>query len=185
VLNLGQIDEYMLEKLVDSLRCSKLSNGTIANYLSSLNNFLNLCKEEEWIEVNTYWFKGKLKELFNKRKQVEYIPEEIWQQLDENLHHLPEPLQRMVIVIRSTGLRVGELLNLPLDCLRQRGSQWRLRFLTEKYQVVDELPICEELVTVIKEQQEYIKESFDNNYKNLFNSNSIGGNHEYRPVPRH
>lgn len=27
---------------------------------------------------------------------------------------MPEPLQRMILVIRSTGLRIGELLNLPL-----------------------------------------------------------------------
>lgn len=147
-----------------------------------LKNFLNLCREEGWLEVNTYWFKGRYKRPTVKRDEIDYIPEEVWQQLDEHLYLLPEPLQRMILIIRGTGLRIGELLNLPLDCLRQRGNQWRLRFLIEKYQTVDELPICEELVSVIKEQQEYISQHFGDSYDNLWNSNN--GSHYYVPAPR-
>ena len=76
----------------------------------------------------------------------------------------------------------GELLNLPLDCLRQREKQWRLRFLTEKYKTIDELPICEELVVVIKEQQNYIRQHFGDSYDKLFDSNN--GRCHYIPVPR-
>jgi integrase/recombinase XerD len=148
----------------------------------TLINFFNLCRQEQWLEVNTYWFKGKYKNSTPKNDDIEYIPEEVWQQLDEHLYHLPEPLQRMVLVIRGTGLRIGELLNLPLDCLRQRGKQWRLRFLTEKYLVEDELPICIELVAVIQEQQEYIGYHFGNSYDKLFGSND-GSNH-YIPAAR-
>ena len=90
----------------------------------------------------------------------------------------------MVLVIRGTGLRIGELLNLPLDCLRKRSKQWRLRFLTEKYLVEDELPICEELVVIIKEQQKYINEQFPKKSKNLFSSHESRSNNKYVPAPR-
>jgi integrase/recombinase XerD len=59
-----------------------------------------------------------------------------------------------------------------------------LRFLTEKYLTVDELPICEELVVVIREQQKYIRQHFGDSYDKLCNSNSSRGNHDYKPAPR-
>ncbi len=144
---------------------------------------MNDYRQEGWIEVNTSWFKGKKKRGSHKNNPVEYIPEEVWQQLDDNLNYFPDFIQRMILVIRSTGLRVGELLNLPLDCLRKRGQQWRLRFLSEKYKVIDEIPICQELVGIIKEQQKYIQQNFGDTYNNLFNSGD-GNGISYNPVPK-
>jgi integrase len=181
ILNLEHINDELFEEFDYYLRSLKLSNRTISLHYMVLINFFNLCRQEEWLAVNTYWFKGKYKESTPKNDEIKYIPEEVWQQLDEHLHQLPEPIQRMVRVIRGTGLRIGELLNLPLDCLRQRSKQWRLRLLTEKYQIEDELPICPELVVVIQEQQNYIKQQFGSSYHNLFGS-SQGEN--YKPVPR-
>jgi integrase/recombinase XerD len=177
-----QIDNQLFEEFDYYLKSLKQSPRSISLHYMTLINFFNLCRQEEWLEVNTYWFKGRYKDSTPKNDDIEYIPEEVWQQLDEHLYHLPEPLQRMVLVIRGTGLRIGELLNLPLDCLRQRGKQWRLRFLTEKYLVEDELPICVELVAVIQEQQKYIRYHFGDSYDKLFGSND-GSNH-YIPAPR-
>ena len=176
--------DYYLRSLKNERTKKPLSERSISLHYMTLINFFNLCRQEGWLDVNTYWFKGRYKNSEAKNDDVEYIPEEVWQQLDEHLHNLPDPLQRMVLVIRGTGLRIGELLNLPLDCLRRRGKQWRLRFLTEKYLVEDELPICEELVAVIQEQQEYIKQHFGNKYDILFNSNDGGGYRSYKPAPR-
>lgn len=176
--------DYYLRSLKNKRTKKSLSQKLISGNYSTLNNFFNLCRQEGWLDVNTYWFKGRCKRSEAKNDDVEYIPEEVWQQLDEHLHNLPEPIQRMVLVIRGTGLRIGELLNLPLDCLRKRGEQWRLRFLTEKYLVVDELPVCEELVVVIKEQQDYIRQHFGDSYDILFNSHNARNNGSYMPAPR-
>jgi integrase/recombinase XerD len=184
VLSPEQIDNQLFEEFDYYLKSLKQSPRSISLHYMTLINFFNLCRQEGWVEVNTYWFKGKYKNSTPNNDDIEYIPEEVWQQLDEHLYHLPEPLQRTVLVIRGTGLRIGELLNLPLDCLRKRGKQWRLRFLTAKYLVEDELPICVELVAVIQEQQEYIRHHFGDSYDNLFGSNNSTGNHEYRPAPR-
>lgn len=183
IFNSSHINDQLFDEYDYYLHSLALSQATRSLNYMTLTNFFNLCREEEWLSVNTYWFKGKYKKSPVKRDEIEYIPEEVWQQLDEHLHHLPEPLQRMVLIIRGTGLRIGELLNLPLDCLRQRGNQWRLRFLTEKYRTVDELPICEELVIVIKEQQEYIKNCFGESYDKLCNSSNKSKSH-YIPAPR-
>ena len=191
IFDTGQINNQLFEEYDYYLRSLKsertkkpLSERSISLHYMTLINFFNLCRQEGWLDVNTYWFKGRYKNSEAKNDDVEYISEEVWQQLDEYLHHLPEPIQRMILVIRGTGLRIGELLNLPLDCLRKRGKQWRLRFLTEKYLVEDELPICEELVVIIKEQQKYINEQFQKKYNNLFSSHEKRNNGKYIPKPK-
>lgn len=173
-----QIDNRIFEAYEYHLvRELKLRPRTVEGHLSNLAIFFDTCRLEGWLEVNTYWFKGK-KNHYNqlpKNAEIEYIPESVWNQLDQNLKYLPEPIQRMVILLKCTGVRVGELCNLPLDCLRKRGDQWRIRFTTEKYDVEDELPIVmPELVAVIKEQQEYIKQEFIDSYHNLFCGNRTG-----------
>ena len=175
--------DYHLHSVKNKQTKKPLSERTISLHYMTLINFFNLCRQEGWLDVNTHWFKGRYVNSTPKNDNVEYIPEEVWNQLDKHLHLLPSPIQRMVLIIRATGLRIGELLNLPLDCLRKRGNQWRLRFLTEKYKTVDELPICEELVRVVQEQQNYIRQHFGNSYDNLFGSNAAGKSY-YEPVPR-
>ncbi|GFE72265.1 tyrosine-type recombinase/integrase [Chroococcus sp. FPU101] len=182
IFSYENINNLLFEEYEHYLQSLKLSPRSIALQYTTLMNFFNLCRIEEWLDVDTHWFKGKSKISTHKNKDIEYIPEEVWQQLDEHLHHLPEPIQRMIIIIRSTGLRIGELLNLPLDCLRKRNEQWRLRFLTEKYLVEDEIPICPDLVIIIQEQQEFIRQGFGDIYHKLFGSND--GNYIYKPAPR-
>lgn len=169
----NQIGSEIWEMFDYYLRSQSISERTIAIHYTYLASFCNTCRLEGWLDINTYWFKGKRLGSQPKNDEIDYIPEEIWNQLQENIHLLPEQLQRMVLVIRTMGLRVGELLNLPLDCLRKRNNQWRLRLKeTEKYQIEDELPIeVPELVTIIQEQQNYIKKFFGNKYKQLFCSN--------------
>ena len=112
------INDQIFEEFDYYLRSSlKLSQRTISLHYMTLINFFNLCRQEGWLEVNIYWFKGKYKNSPPNNDEIKYIPEEVWQQLDEHLHHFPESIQRMILIIRGTGLRIGELLNLPLDCL--------------------------------------------------------------------
>lgn len=166
-----QIDHSTFEEYKLFLQDSGKANGTINHILSGVKGFLNFCRQENLIHVDTYWFEGKLKDAPVENDEIIFIPEEIYQQLTEALHYYPEPIQRMILVIRAVGLRVGELLNLPIDCLRQRGDKWYLRFLTEKYLVEDEIIIHQELVALIKEQQEFIKENLGDNFEYLFCAN--------------
>ena len=162
-----QINTTIFANFQSYLQSKNLRARTVSSYLGSLSVFFDTCRIEGWFDVSTYWFKGK--SLKTLPKEIEYIPEEVWNQLDENLYYLPEPLQRMVILMRATGIRVGELCNMPFDCLRKRGDQWRIRFTTEKYQTTDELPIVvPELVAIIQEQQKYIRQLFGDSYNHLF-----------------
>lgn len=175
VYSFEQINSGIFENFDYYLRSKNIKEITIHRYYATLVVFFDTCRLEGWFDVSTYWFKGRRKSFYPNHEEINYIPEEVWNQLESNLHYLPEQIQRMVLVIRTTGIRIGELLNMPYDCLRKRDNQWRLRFLTEKYEIEDELPITAELAVVIKEQQEYIVELFGNSYECLFcNSNASG-----------
>ena len=162
-----------------------ITKRTISLHYTSFENFFDTCRREGWLDINTYWFRGRKTQSKPKNDEIDYIPEEVWNQLEENLHHFPEPMQRKVLIIRAMGLRIGELLNLPLNCLRKRGQQWRLRLKeTEKFKVEDELPIPLDLVPVIKEQQKYIQENIGDGYKKLFCSNNNGNDFNFIPAAR-
>jgi integrase len=170
IYNPEQIDLNIFESFDHHLNAEKLKQNTIANCYRVLSKFFDTCRTEKWLNINTYWFKGKKRIVCPEI--IDYLPEEVWNQLDQNLQYLPEPIQRMVLLMRVTGIRVGELCNIPFDCLRKHGEKWHIRFTTEKYQVVDELPIVTpELVALIKEQQDYIRHCFGENYNKLFCSN--------------
>lgn len=87
----------------------KISSGTISQKYTRLTVFFNTCRIEGWLNVNTHWFKARHVISKPKFDEIDYIPEEVWNQLQENLYLLPEQIQRMVLIIRATGLRIGEL----------------------------------------------------------------------------
>lgn len=164
-----QINSQVFESFDYYLRAKKLQQNTISLHHRSLANFFDVCRSEGWLDVNTHWFQGKRKQVYSENNEINYLPEEVWNQLDKNLHYLPESVQRMVLVIRTIGIRVGELCNMPFDCLRKRGGKWHIRFMTEKYEIEDELPlVTPELVAVIREQQKYIRKHLDETYNRLF-----------------
>jgi integrase len=184
-----QINDQVFEAFGSELSSRKLKQRTIQLAYQSLKDFFNVCRLEGWLDISTYWFTGKTKIIRTNNDDIDYIPEEVWNQLDQNLHYFPEPVQRMVLTQRVLGLRVGELCNMPFDCLRQRNEGWRIRFTTEKYNTIDELPIATpELVAVIREQQEYIRQNFGDGYDKLFCTNSSTGINSngltFKPVPK-
>jgi hypothetical protein len=80
-------------------------------------------------------------------------------------------------------MRIGELCQLPLNCLKDDGKgQYRVQFMRWKMKSEESLPISSELAEVIKEQQQYIRDHFQNSFDYLFcgrKSCSI-----FRPVPK-
>lgn len=100
ILNSEQINnqlfeefDYYLNTLISQQTQKTLSAKSIYNKYASLVNFFNLCRQEKWLTINSHWLKDKRKIYYQRpnNDELKYIPEEIWQQLDESLHHLPEP----------------------------------------------------------------------------------------------
>ncbi|MDJ0577939.1 MAG: tyrosine-type recombinase/integrase, partial [Xenococcaceae cyanobacterium MO_234.B1] len=164
---------YLLELYIKSL--SKYSLETKRKYIGSLKTFLRIGNINKWFDVPSY-FLEQYKYDYERNLNIDYIPDEVLRQLDEHLHLLPEPLQRLVILIRALGLRECEILQLRFDCLRQlKNGNWVIQFTNWKFQEqLDTLPINESLVAIIKEQQEYIVNHLGSNFPYLFCGNKGG-----------
>jgi hypothetical protein len=108
-------------------------------------------------------------------------------QLNEHLDTLPAPVMRMVLVIQECGLRIGEICQLPFDCLKHNAkSGYFIRFMRWKMKKEAILPISVELSKVIQEQQEYIRENLGKDYNYLFSTRKVGGigGKEFSPIPK-
>lgn len=177
----NSFSKFLSEQYINSF--SEINDDILELYLKSVSNrpglqegaityikkFFDIGNENKWFDISTY-FLSKVKPVKRTTKKIKYIPDEVLKQLDDNLYLLPEPLQRLVILIRALGLRASEILQLRFDCLRQRkDGKWEIQFTNWKFKErLDILPINEELVAIIKEQQQYIQDNLGQDYHFLF-----------------
>lgn len=171
--NYSEIDDYLLEFYINKLKEHFVA--TQRHYITSLKTFFDTGNLNQWFNVPTY-FLEQYRYNYRQKQIIDYIPDEVLHQLDKHLHLLPEPLQRLVILIRALGLRECEILQLRFDCLRQlKNGNWIIQFTNWKFQEqLDTLPINEALVAIIKEQQEYVINNLGSNFPYLFCGNKGG-----------
>jgi integrase len=174
IFSFNAINNEVFNKYYSSIQ--QLAESTQDKHLMHLKLFFGAGNSNNCFNVSTYWFNGKTERRKPDNDKIKYIPDEILRQLDENLHLLAKPLQRMVILIRALGLRAGELLQMRFNCLRQRrDGEWEISFINWKFnERLDTLPITPELAAVIKEQQDYIRSHLGTDFEYLFCSISKG-----------
>lgn len=109
-------------------------------------------------------------------------------QLNQHLDLLPEPVVRMVLVLQETGLRVGELLHLQINCLKHNpGGHPFIQYMNWKMTKEEIKPISFELAKVVCEQQQYIRHYLGEEFEYLFSARKTGkyrDNNSFHPTPR-
>lgn len=111
----------------------------------------------------------------HKYTEDKYIPEGVLSQLEQHMHQLPGQYLPVVITLRASGWRIGDVLNLRYDtCLESSSSGWWLRGDILKTNVLDhKVPVSDEVAAIIRAQCELIKKTFseqDNPQRYLFPS---------------
>ncbi len=173
--------------LIDFLNQKKLSSRTKNYYLSTLNTFFETGNINLWFNVPPYLIRP---EDYGKpsKSLPRYIPEFVMQQLNQYLETLPETIMRMVLVLQETGLRIGELLHLSINCLKfdMKGDSY-IQYMNWKMSKEDTKPISPELVKVIQDQQQYIRQHLGANFEYLFSARQTGkyrDNNSFHPKPK-
>lgn len=92
------------------------------------------------------------------KRQPRYIPSTVLDQLNHHLHELRPSWMRMVLILQECGMRINELLQLPMDCLSQdaRGVFY-LRYLQGKVRREHAIPVSDEIARVVQEQLEAVR----------------------------
>jgi site-specific recombinase XerC len=97
------------------------------------------------------------------------IPSVVIEQIENNLHKLPDPIARMWIVGYFCAMRLSELQLCNLDCLKQDSrGEWAITFWRKKNKGWHTLPITRDVAKVIQQQQDYIRQQFGGSFNYLF-----------------
>lgn len=129
----------------------------------SFSGLLRMLQEFGCIHFELYW------------RQLEYpkhpktIPEEVKEKLDLALKDLEKPVYLAFKLHAALGTRSIEIAKLPLDCLRLRKGVYQVRISSGKQDDSEkEQDLPQELVSLIQEQQAFVREKFGEDFSWLF-----------------
>ena len=166
--DISEINRQLILDYLSYLKIRKIGYSQTTRRLGTLKMFFELGLVNQWFKVPPYLI---LDEDYPKEVKTipRYIPEEVLRQLNQHLDYLPDSVMRMVLVIQECGLRVGELCQLEFNCLKyDADNNGYIQFMRGKILEEQTIPITPELVKVIQEQQQYIRENLGSGYEYLF-----------------
>ncbi|WP_158516809.1 tyrosine-type recombinase/integrase [Scytonema hofmannii] len=194
----AQIDRSVIINYLQYLKQKIPNPATRNNFISQLEQFFlanELSAEfnsSRWLDIPVRLiYPSDYPKYTRESPPDSVISDFVMQQLLEHINELPPYQRRMLIVLANRGLRAGELVELPFDCLIQNGSGgWLLRYRQEK---VDEFIIkpfaaifhkVEEVIEAIHSQQQWVREQWGEDCPYLFPS-PRSRNGEFKPVVPH
>jgi integrase/recombinase XerD len=139
---------------------NRLNVATRKGSVINLRTFLEIAARERWLPL------GSERMIYDEevpqppKPQPRYIPSAVLDQLNKHLGNMKAPWMQMVLVLQECGMRLSELLGLPLDCLTQdaRGTFF-LQFMQGKMKREHTIPVSQEIARVIQEQQQIVRRS--------------------------
>ncbi|MBD2164962.1 tyrosine-type recombinase/integrase [Calothrix membranacea FACHB-236] len=163
------IDRPIILEYITQLPATGLASGTRHRQIGCLRTFLELCAREGWANV------PDKRLIYNEdfprisKGLPRYIPEEVMSQLNKHIEDLPPHIMRMTLVLQECGMRIGELCQLPFNCLNQDiHGDWFLLYYQSKMKKEHIIPISKECALVIQEQQNIILEEWGFDFPYLF-----------------
>lgn len=154
----NDIDRPLLLRYLGYLSASGIARSHQKNLIVGLRIILEFCAREKWLPITTerLIFDHEIPQ--TEKLLPRYIPDDVLNQLNRNLDGLPGHYMRMTLILQECGLRIGELLSMPFDCLQQdaRGA-WYLRYFQWKLDQEHTIPVSVEIARVIQEQQSETK----------------------------
>ncbi|MFG3613371.1 tyrosine-type recombinase/integrase [Rummeliibacillus stabekisii] len=157
-----------------------------------LSVFLDYIQVNEWeiaptVPVKKLITSAEKPNSYKKRREnngdvLEYIPDEVWEKVVENIDKLSNRFKIMALTIEESGFRITDICSLKLDCVFKdgkggfwlKGDQRKVRKKNHK------VPISVELAIVLQAQIEAVKleSNEQNNPKNylfpILNGRRVG-----------
>lgn len=147
----------------------QIDRGLILDYLSSgvtvtharigcLRNFFETGTLKGWFTIDEDIIRA---DDYPKRRKGNPDPlsDTVSEQIERNLHKLPDPIRRMWLVCYFAAMRPSELALLKKDCLVQEGDRWLLVWHRKKTDDYHRVPITRTIAQVVQQQLDYINES--------------------------
>lgn len=165
----SDVNRSVIVEYLSFISSQQWAPSTKAKRVSNLRDFFETNFRESWVpglEAQLIFSDDIPQQVYHKPR---YIPEIVLEQLNAHLDLLPTHIMRMVLVIQECGMRISELCELPVDCLRQDADgDWFLKYYQGKTKKEHIIPIGQEIANVLLEQQDAVKKTRGNNGQYLF-----------------
>lgn len=140
------LTEALLEEFIAQ---SEKSRRTVIAYVAKL------WADEQWLKLPYTHRRYK-----QSTPKVETIPEEVLAQIYENFDRFPAPLERLFRLQLVLGCRLGEMLKMPRQCLKQEGDRWFLLRWVQKRQHWRFYRVHPLVAELVREQQRFLEDQF-------------------------
>lgn len=183
-INVKRMEDLLRDILLDFVQTSGKSFNVKYTYLTALRKFIENGNINGWFNLPDHLIRQEDYPKRQKRSSND-IPKIVFDQIEDKLHLLPDPIARMVIVGFFCAMRISELQLCLLNCLKQdTKGNWSIKFWRKKSEDYHVLPISREVVKIIQQQQTYIKQHFGDSFKYLFCGRVGGKSSERKPVAK-
>ncbi|WP_196517902.1 tyrosine-type recombinase/integrase [Nostoc sp. WHI] len=178
---LRQLDEFLLikgysqpEDLTDTLLREYVSQRTTRYRQDCIAYAVRLWDEEGWVKLSYTHIKIK-----KKLPKIETIPEEVLYQIYNKFDLFPAPLERLFRLQLVLGCRIGEMLRMPRQCLKQEGNKLFLLRWIEKRKQWRFYEIHHLVAELVREQQKFLDFELgaDSKFDNLFCKVDVSTHH--------
>lgn len=117
--NVDMLCSYMNTTLSEKTG-NKFSTSKKRNTLNTLKNIVRWCQLHRPNDVPaTEIFTGNEYIGVNRKLKIDFIPDDVVAQINEALRTEENPyLKYGIIILQSTGMRIGDLLKLRIDCIK-------------------------------------------------------------------
>ena len=135
--------------------------------IGSLRNFLTIGTLKGWFNIDQDIIRND--DYSNQYKgNPDPLSGKVCEQIEQNLHQLPDPIARMWLICYFAAMRPSELALLCCDCLMLEGEYWKLVWHRKKTNDYHEVPISRTIAKVVQEQQQYIQNLWGKDWDYLF-----------------
>lgn len=167
--NIFSINKINRDSILNFLVCNQSGKHGIKHRLQTLRGFFTMGNVQQWFQVDPDIIRD---EDYPKsiKGNPDPISDNVREQIENNLHKLPDPIARMWIIAFFTAMRPYELASLQKDCLAQEGEDWKIIWWRRKgkSQHQHSVPITRSVAKIIQEQQKYVEQLWGKDWKYLF-----------------
>lgn len=174
--SLEQLDRDIIEEYLGFINLDdNLKPRTKSTRIGVLKTFFDLCTMNQWNGAprKTLIVSQDIKKKY--RVLPKYYEDDVLLQINEHLEGLPIQIARMCYVIQNIGMRISELCNLKVDCLKNDSEgDGVLVYFQIKTRSYNRVPINENLVTTIKEAMKHSRNLYGENSEYVFMQDEKG-----------
>lgn len=159
---LRQLDSFLLDKgysqplhLTNNLLDEFIGGSNTNHRKTVIVHVSRLWAEEQWLNLSY------IPPKFQKKKpKIETIPEEVLYQIYKQFDLFPSPLERLFRLQLVLGCRIGEMVRIPRQCLKQEGERWFLLRWVQKRKHWRFYQIHSKVAELVREQQRFLDIQF-------------------------